>query len=131
MTSGGRIGAFGPVVFEASQKLIRTFERLVEARRARYAIHEVLDLKHKLQYLGLDPIEIDLDLAFHHRFCVPQEELDTLRQVLADHQAHQMVIGGMDLGMYALEDMRVTWRHLTNDGYLLHAKVDVHLLEYH
>lgn len=124
------IGAFGPVVFTTSLEFVRTFERLAEDRRARYATHDVLSLEQKLQFLGLELARVDLTMEFHHVFCRPQEELERLRGVLASHQAHPVVIGGTNLGQFVLEDIRSTWDQVSNRGHLLHAGAECALREY-
>jgi len=125
------LGAFGPVVFETSVVMVRTFESLREDRCARYATHDVLNLEQKLQFLGLKLVRVELLMRFHQRFCSPQDELDTLRRALAEHLAYPLVIGGKNLGDFVLEEVGTTWRHLTDKGYLLHASAQVSLREYH
>ena len=124
------IGAFGPVVFQTSMKFIRTFQRLREERRAIYATHDVLSMEQKLQFLSLELARVDLDMEFHHVFCVPQDELYRLRDVLESHAAHPVVIGGTNLGWFVLEAIRATWEKVSNKGYLLLAGAECSLLEY-
>lgn len=131
MADGGRIGAFGPVAFETSAALIRTFEDLREQRRSRWAVHDVLALEQRLQYLGQELSVVTLAMAFHVNFCDPAAELDALRAVVADHQAHALVVGGVNLGDYVAERLGTTWRHVANNGVLLQATAEVELREYH
>jgi hypothetical protein len=124
------IGAYGPVVFQTSLKFIRTFQRLREERRAIYATHDVLSLEQKLQFLSLELARVDLEMEFHHVFCVPQDELARLRGVLESHESHPVVIGGVNLGDYVLESIRATWEKVSNKGYLLLAGAECSLREY-
>jgi len=124
------IGAFGPVIFVASQQHVRTFERLSEDRRARYATHDLLSLEQKLQYLGLDLARVDFTMSFHGTFCQPEKDLSTLQEVLESHQAHPLVIGSKNFGEFVLETIRGTWNHTSNKGVCLHATADVSLREY-
>ncbi len=125
------LGTFGPVVFETSATLVRNFDGLRERRRARYATHDVLNLEQLLQYLGLDLARVELTMRFHQAFCVPQEELDRLRGVLAEHTAYSLVIGGHNLGEFVLEAVVSTWRQVSAHGQLLTAEAQVRLKEYH
>lgn len=125
-----QIGSLGPVVFQTSQSYVRNFQELEERRRARYATHDVLNLEQKLQFLGLDLAEVSLQMHFHHRFCRPRQELETLAGLLAGHAAHSLVIGGRPLGEFVVEEIGSVWRHLSARGELLFARVDVRLKEY-
>ncbi len=124
------IGSLGPVVFETSQELVRNFQELEERRHARYATHDVLGLEQKLQFLGLDLTEVNLQMRFHHRFCRPRRELERLQGLLAGHEAHWLVIDGRPLGVFVLEEVKAVWRHLTDLGELLFVQADVCLREY-
>jgi phage protein U len=130
MAKGDQIGAYGPICFETSMAHIRTFEELREENRARYATHDVLNLEQKLQFLGLELIKVGLTMKFHQAFCVPQDELTRLRQVVRDHKAHTLMIGGLNLGEFVLEELTGTWTRVANDGVLLFASADVRLKEY-
>lgn len=124
------LGGFGPVVFQTSASLVRNFQQLRETRRARYATHDVLNLEQKLQFVTLELIQVEFSMRFHHAFCVPQEELESLRGVLAEHSAHQLVVGGTALGEFVAEEITGTWDHVSAAGQLLHATAEVRLREY-
>jgi phage protein U len=123
-------GAFGPVAFETSAKFIRTFKELHERRQARYATHDVLDLNQLLQFVGVDLAEIEFTMEFHHAFCVPQDELEKLRNVLKEHKVHVLIIGGHNLGEMVLEEIKADWNHVSGQGQILHAGAQVRLKEY-
>ena len=125
------LGAYGPVVFTTSAQLIRNFEDLKVERRARYATHDVLNLDQLLQFLGHDLGRIEFSMHFHQAFCVPQEELDALARINADHTAYPLVIGGRVLGDYVLEELRDQWSHVSARGQILAARAEVRLKEYH
>jgi len=126
----GSIGAFGPVAFETSAELVRNFEGLRETRRARYAAHDVLNLEQKLQFVTLELIALEFTMRFHQAFCVPQDELDSLRGVLAAHIAYPLVVGGCNLGDFVAEELIGAWNHVSAAGQLLHASAEVRLREY-
>jgi phage protein U len=125
------IGAFGPVAFETSHKLVRNFDRLQETRRARYAQHDVLSLDSKLQWLGTGLAEGTLPMKFHSSFSDPTAEREKLKAMLEEHVAHPLVIGGVNLGNFVIEEMGATWDFVTNKGVLLHLTVECKLKEYH
>ncbi|ADK84944.1 conserved hypothetical protein [Desulfarculus baarsii DSM 2075] len=129
MTSG-RIGSFGPVVFEASLGYVKTFERLSERRRARFATHDVLSGDQKLQFITLELAEADLEMTFHHAFCTPDDELEALRGVLAGHQAHELVIGGKNFGQFVLEELSQVIDQADNHGRTRLAQASLRLREY-
>jgi hypothetical protein len=123
-------GKFGPVAFETSSKIIRTFEVLNETRRARFAVHDVLDLNQLLQFVGIDLTEIDFTMRFHQAFCVPADELERLRDVVKGHEVHILMVGGFNLGEYVLEETKNVWKHVSGQGQVLEATADVRLKEY-
>ena len=125
-----QIGSLGNIVFETSDALIRNFQELEDRRHARYATHDVLKLEQKLQFLGLDLAEINLQMKFHHRFCQPRAEIDALKALLASHEAKLLQIGGSPLGSFVIEEIRSIWRQVTDKGELLTARADVRLREY-
>jgi hypothetical protein len=123
-------GKFGPVAFETSSKIIRTFEHLNEMRRARFATHDVLDLNQLLQFVGLDLTEIDFTMHFHHAFSVPADELQRLRDVLKAHEVHILMIGSINLGEFVLEEIKNVWKSVSGQGQILEATADVRVKEY-
>jgi len=126
----GSPGRFGPISFETSAQYIRTFETLRERHRARYAVHDVLDLDQKLQFVGLDLAEVDFVMTFHHAFCVPADERGKLLDVLKAHEYHPLVIGGADMGKFVLEELKTEWKHTSAAGKLLYASAEVRVKEY-
>lgn len=124
------IGCLGPVVFQTSESYVRNFQSLDDTRRARFATHNVLNNEQKLQYLGLELATSNLEMNFHHRFCLPAAELLLLRGMLELHMPQVLVIGGVPFGQFVLIEVKSTWKQVTNKGELLTAKASVSLKEY-
>ena len=131
MAESGQIGAFGPVVFETSSKYIRNFERLMEERTARYAEHPVLNLDSKLQFVGIGLTTVSLTMKFHAALSDPKAEREALNGVLTEHQAHPVVIGGVNFGEFVLERIGAGWEHVSNKGELIYLACEIELREYH
>jgi phage protein U len=127
----GKVGAFGPVAFEVSNKYVRTFDQLQETRRARYAKHDVLSLDSKLQWLGTDLTEAVLPMKFHASYSDPGAERAKLAKMLVEHVAYPLVIGGVNLGEFVIEELGAIWNFVSNKGVLLHVTIEARLKEYH
>ena len=48
------IGYFGPITFETSDRMVRTWHQAQRSRKARWAVHDVLDAVQVVQFCGYD-----------------------------------------------------------------------------
>lgn len=123
------IGTFGPVTFTSSSSAVRTFSDFQRSRSYRFAKHEVLSGKPKLE--GIAP-ELD-SVSFNMRFDMalgvdPKSELAALEATLGE--AHFLMVGGTPLGLFVIEKMDEDWRRIDGAGRLLVASVSLQLTEY-
>ncbi|MCB2187690.1 MAG: phage tail protein [Deltaproteobacteria bacterium] len=124
------LGSYGPVVFETSDARILTFADFRDRRRARYATHDVINQEQLLQFLTVELAVVRFEMTLHHRFCDPAAEFQRLLDLLEEHTAHQLVIGGSPLGEFVLEEIHHDWRVVAANGVLMHTKGDVDLRQY-
>lgn len=127
------IGFFGDVVFETSDSRLLTFNGFTREVSSRYAEHEVLLKKPKIEYLGpgLDTITFTIDI--NGSFGVkPREEMDRWVVLARKGQAYTLVIGAKPLGSdkWVVERVSEAWEIIFNRGELYSGKIDVTLKEY-
>ena len=129
------IGSFGPVIFEVSDRRVRTFEELSFARTARYAEHEIVGRKPVTEFLGPGKGEASLSIRLDAaRGLNPRNEIGRLRALCDAGTAAALVIGGQPVGgagcTYVLVTLAEGWTRVGGHGELLAATVELTLQEY-
>ena len=123
------IGALGNIVFEASDKRIRTFRDFQRKRTVKFAEHLVLDGKPKLQYVGEGLDEISLSCAFSLSLGTsPADEIRALENLKGEPQ--KLVVGPVVFGDFVLEQVDEEWKRHDSRGRVLDAVVALTLKEY-
>lgn len=122
-------GSFGKVVFEVSEKAIRTFTDLNRSTRAVFATHEVINGPPRLQHTGRELSEVGFKIRFHHRFCDPVQEIKDLRTILETGDSRPLVIGSDVWGHFVLEDLAESYLEVAGNGVVMIADVDLRLKE--
>lgn len=127
------IGSFGRRVFYTSDSRILTFREFTYATAARFAEHEVLGAKPKIEYLGsgLDEISFSMTLRADMGIEV-RKELEAWRSIAANGNAETLIIGKRRLGRgrWVITNCSEAWNVITNLGGILSASVDITLREY-
>ena len=129
------IGYFGPITFETSDRMVRTWHRARRSRKARWAVHDVLDAVQVVQFCGYDLGEFSLSMLFSRDLTVlygtdPAQELEQLQALLKSGQAYVLIFGSYPQGNFVVEDLNETWNRMDNRGRLTAAEVTVKLREY-
>lgn len=125
------VGGFGPVLFEVSQDLVRTWRSLSRQRKARYQTHEVTDGKQRLQHVGLELDTVDLSVFFDARYVDPSAELQRLDEILEAARPRTLLLGDRVEGRFVLESFTETRKHTDGLGLILFTEVSLKLKEYH
>lgn len=125
------IGTFGPVTFTSSSTAVRTFSDFRRSRSYRFAKHDVLSGKPKLERIAQDLDSVSFNMRFDIAHGVdPKAELATLDAVFSTGEAHNLMVGGTPLGMFVIEKVDEDWRRLDGRGLLMVASVNLQLTEY-
>lgn len=125
------IGTFGPVTFTSSSSSVRTFSDFQRSRAYRFAKHDVLSGKPKLERIAPELDSVTFNMRFDIGMGVdPKAELATLEAVLLAGEAHNLMVGGTPLGLFVIEKMDEDWRRLDGRGLLIVASVNLQLTEY-
>lgn len=125
------IGTFGPVTFTSSSTAVRTFSDFQRSRSYRFAKHDVIAGKPKLERIAADLDSVSFNMRFDIGLGVdPKSELAALDVVFSAGEAHNLMVGGTPLGMFVIEKMDEDWRRLDGRGLLMVASVNLQLTEY-
>lgn len=128
-----KIGTFGGLTFEVSDKLIRTFENLKWDISAKYATHDRHLKEDLLEFLGPEPDGISLPIKFSVFLGTnPTKEIEKLRTMIRSGQAERLVIGGHVYGSYkwVITKMSATMATYDNKGNCWAASTTLTLKEY-
>ena len=125
------IGNFGDVIFEVSAKRVRTFDQFKRSSKARFARHDLMVSKPRLEHVGADLDEISfairLDIALGIN---PKEELEKIQAILASGEDQLLMVGPQKVGRFVLESAEEDWPQVDNQGHILVAKVNLKLVEF-
>lgn len=125
------LGTWGPVTFEASADVLRTWRDAERSGGARWAEHEVIAAKPVTEFIGpgLDTISLSVRLDLE-RGIVPRDELRQLREQRDLGANHDLIIGGELVGTFTLRELDEEWTRFDSRGVLRLAVVKLSLKEY-
>lgn len=127
------LGSFGSIVFEVSSRHVLTFKDYKRETRARYASHEIIGQKPRLEYLGPDGDEISFAMQFRaDRGVNPAGEADRVRRMCATGETNYFVLGGVVIGEnpWVIVSVGENEAVIDNMGRIIQNKIDVTLKEY-
>jgi phage protein U len=129
------LGSFGRFVFETGVHgvgaKIRTWQQFKRKGVARFAEHNVLGAKPKLEFEGAGLEEIDIKVKLDVQLGLnPKEEIDILRAIRNAGKEQALIIAGKSLGKFVLFSTEEDWLVTDNRGNLLRADVTMKLKEY-
>lgn len=126
----GQVGSLGDVAFEVSSERIVTWNNCVRDTKANFAVHEVVDNKAHLQFLGLGLEEFSLAITLDASWCSPELEMKKLDAMQQTGQAHRLILGGRIFGRFVLEDKTENRTRTDDLGRTMVAHVQLKLKEY-
>ncbi|WP_025847593.1 phage tail protein [Paenibacillus ehimensis] len=121
------------MVFEVSAEKIRTFKDFTRTTSDRWASHEIIGDKPKLEFLGpgLDMINFtmrfDVNLGMN-----PRVEMERLLEMSRSGRAEDLTIGGKSLGvgLWSIKNLVQKWTTVDSMGRVLVGEVEITLEEY-
>lgn len=117
----------GDIKFE----LITYFNGINETVSYNYALHERIENKPLLQFIGKNLQEESIKLNFHSSFCVPEDEIKNLKNVADKATPLKFLKGnGEYVGIFVIEEIGSAIEQADNEGGLVSVQVDVKLKEY-
>ena len=128
-----RFGAWGDLVFEVSSFRILTFDNYKRITKHRYAKHEIMNYKPKLESVGNDLEEIELQIKFMVSLGVnPAFEVEKLREMCRNAETNYLIIGTEVIGgcLFVLEEISEQVDSWSGTGEIISSTVNVKFKEY-
>lgn len=125
------IGSFGDIVFEASSESIRTFQGLQQQNAARYAEHDIIGKKPKLEFLGPGLEEISFKMQLMAYLGVePDAELRALQEMRDKGEVGQLVFGETKIAKFVITSISSQEGPRNKDGLPTWIEADLTIKEY-
>jgi phage protein U len=128
-----KVGAFGSIVFEVSDTVIRTFRDFQKTVPARWAVHNVLGGEPVAEFIGPGQKEISLPVQLNALFLngkTIEEELGNIETMADTGEVGTLVIGDDVIGKYYLDSVSESVSHFGGRGEFIVAEVTLSLKHY-
>ena len=128
-----RVGAFGDIVFEVSDHVIRTFQEVQRTNPGRWAVHEVMGSKPISEFIGPGLDEITLPIHLNELFLGGndiEDEVERIRELVKNGTPSTLVIADRVIGKFYLESLDETHKHFGGKGESRVADLSLKLKEY-
>ncbi len=125
-----KVGSFGTIVFQCSDKEIMTFKDLSRTRSAEFAEHPVLEKKSKLQFVGVSLEEMSFTVQLHAQFTDPEDRASAFWAAQGTGEPRNMVIGNRNYGKFVIVDITEGQKHHDGDGEAAFIELELSLKEY-
>lgn len=110
---------------------LKSFGEYSEQGTANYAEHNLLDGKPRLQRTGSSLNELSVKILFHNAFCVPQDELNGLKDSRDNGEVLPLIWGNGNVeGEFVITDLQATKEEVAPNGTLLGVSISLTLKEY-
>ena len=125
------IGSFGETTFKVSHNFVRTFRDFKRNTKSRFAKHNLLLQKPKLEFIGEDLTEITFKIQLVKSLGVDVEyEADKLRWYCEKGGDYPLVIGGEVIGRFVVEQVAESAQVVDGRGNILVEELELTLKEY-
>ncbi|MBI3584194.1 MAG: phage tail protein [Nitrospinae bacterium] len=124
------IGVLGDIAFEISEDHINNINELKRSRTWKYAEHEILKGKSRLQSMGRQLDTVSFSGRFGDYFCNPLEEIHKLEKEAEKGESLVFVFGDEIFGEFVIESVSETWRETDGLGNPKVIEFEVSLKEY-
>lgn len=124
------LGVFGVIPFVCSSSVLMTFKDLQVERTDRWATHEVIGQKPKLEFIGEQLISVSFSIQLSAaQGMSPVLAMLALKKIMQTHEPQRLLIGTDYFGKFILESMSETRKHHNNYGQCIYAEVTLNLRE--
>jgi phage protein U len=128
-----KIGSFGDIVFEVSDKKTQTFKDLERSGAARWNDHEIIGHKAKSEFSGPGLEEISFSILLKAELGInPSKQLEKLRKMRDTGKAAPFIQGGKPISQnyWTIQQISESHKTIDNKGSTLTAEVSLDLKEY-
>lgn len=129
------LGTLGDTVFSIATNgtavKVYTFDNLQRTAKARYATHDIHGRKQLLELVGFEAETVTLSIRLDVFFGIsPETEAAALRDKMYKGEVQTLIIGGVVIGDFVIEDVKETDKHISNQGKIVVSEIDISLKEY-
>jgi phage protein U len=128
-----KVGAFGPIVFEVSDAVIRTFKDFQRTVPARWATHDVLGGEPLAEFVGPGQRAITMTVRLNALFLdgkTIEEELEIIETMTDAGAVGILVIGDLIIGKYYLDNVSESVSRFGGRGEFTNAEITLSLKQY-
>lgn len=121
------------IIFEVSNLLVNTFDNLQRTGKAKYAVHDIIGQKPKLEFTGYELDEITYDMTLTRQlfgFLDPMLEVKKLREHMKNKSVLNFTMGSTVYGKYVVEQVVDKATHIDNRGNIYRIVMTVTMKEY-
>jgi phage protein U len=129
-----KIGSFGDIVFEVSNKKTLTPKDFDRNGSARWNDHEIIGHKPKSEFSGPGLEEVSFTLILKAELGInPTKQLEKLRKMRDTGKVAPFIIGGKPISQnyWSIQQLSESYKTIDNEGNILSAEVNVSLKEYY
>ena len=124
------LGLLGVIPFVCSSSVVMTFKDLQVERSDRWATHEVIGQKPKLEYIGPQLLQVSFAIQLTSaRGITPLAALVALKEMMELHEPQRVRIGPEYMGKFIIESISESRKHHSGLGICVSADVTVNLRE--
>ena len=130
--NGKVLGGYGDVIFEVSSLKVETLMELKRKMKGRYATHEVVGQKSRLEYVGMEPDEITFKMQLHAGLGVNVEaEMEKMMKKLRSGESNYLIFGQHAYGQYkwVLTDLNIDYEYEDRNGAPYYVTMELTLRE--
>jgi phage protein U len=124
------LGLLGVIPFVCSSSVVMTFKDLQVERSDRWATHEVIGQKPKLEYIGPQLLQVSFAIQLNSALGItPLAALVALKEMMELHEPQRLLIGPEYMGKFIIESISESRKHHSGLGICVSADVTVNLRE--
>ena len=127
-----KVGALGNVVFEVSDRVVKTFQKYERGGSARLQTHARQGREALVEYTGADPENVAMTFFLSRRLGVdPQFDMNRVANSCRDGNLLTLMIGTMKIGdQWLIKNYKFTGERYDGHGDLTDVTVNVQLVGY-
>ena len=126
------VGSLGSAVFYVTDKTVKTINSMSWKKKYNYSVHKMHGRKGILEYTGMDPDEIDLEVKVSAFLGVkPIDIMNELNNMAASRAVIPFVLGTDVIGTsWVITDVQASPDFFFLDGTLISAPFKIKIKEY-
>jgi len=126
------VASLGDVAFYVSDNTVRTIKSITWKMSANYAVHKLHARQAALEFVGLNPQELELQCEVSVFLgCDPMSLITSLQAILSSRTAVPFVLGTDVIGSrWVITDISDAIDRMYKDGTMLSAKITVKIKQY-